>query len=104
MNDFLTDYIFRVKTEMNENTEQVIREFLLKEGYELGECTRANIEALQTILGRQGKRLRVEIFYKFTGDYNMQYLVLPFFEPLDYNTERIHIYNAMNLAEKGYIL
>ena len=100
--DFLSDYIFQVKTEMNEKTEQVIREFLLKEGYELGECTRANIEALQAVLAAQGKRLRVEIFYKFTGDYDMQYLVLPFFEPLDYSIKRSEIYNAMNLAEKGY--
>lgn len=100
--DFLSDYIFKVTTEMNENTEQVVREFLLKEGYELGECTTANFRALERVLAAQGKRLRVEIFYKFTGDYSLQYLVLPFFEPLDYSIKRSEIYNAMNLAEKGY--
>lgn len=102
MNDLLTDYLFQVRTEMNENTEKVVLEFLKKEGYELERVSHETLTALERILAAQNKKLRVEIFYKFTGDYNMQYLVIPFFEPVDVTVDRIELYKMLRLADQGY--
>lgn len=100
--DFLTRYIHKMSKEINDRAEAVVLEFLQKEGYNLTIVTHESIKALQRVLAAQNKRLRVETFYKFTGDTSVEYLVLPFFEPLDYPIGRRDVYNSMNLAEKGY--
>lgn len=100
--DILQEYIHKSVEQMNENIEQSVIEFLKKEGYELQEVSTQAVTALQEQLAAEGKRLRVEIFTKMSGNLTATMVVIPFFEPLDVVIQRAEIYKMFRLASQGY--
>ena len=87
----------------SEELDKVIINFLRNQGYEISDNPSIEeIEKLQEVLEAQGKRLRVEVFMKWSGKLSITSAILPFFEPIDQEISRVEIYRMLNLAEQGY--
>lgn len=100
--DLLQEYIHKSVKQMNEDIEKAVVEFLKKEGYELNEVSTQAVAALQEQLAAEGKRLKVEIFTKMSGNLTATMVVIPYFEPLDVAIQRAEIYKMFRLASQGY--
>lgn len=102
--DLISTYTAMMAEKQTQAIEKTILDFLKKEGYELKDTSIESVRTLEAVLAAQGKRLRVEYFYQFTGDATVKCLVLPFFEALDCPIPRESIYRMLDLEKKGYRL
>lgn len=100
--DLISTYTAMMAEKQTKAIEKTILDFLKKEGYELKDTSIESIRTLEAVLAAQGKRLRVEYFYKFNGDASITALCLPFFEALDCPIPRESIYRMLDLEKKGY--
>ena len=101
--DTLEKYIHEVSVQMREEVEQTIINFLRNEGYEISNYPDTQeVAALMKTFEAQGKRLRVEVFTKWSGKLSYTTAILPFFQPLDQEISRVEIYRMLSLAEQGY--
>ena len=102
--DIIQNYVHEVAVHMQEEIEQTIINFLRNEGYEISNYpSPQEIRELMETFEREGKRLRVEVFTKFSGKLSYTTAILPFFESLDgKEISRVEIYKMLNLAEQGY--
>ena len=101
--DVLQEYISECTKQMNNNIEREIIRFLQEEGYDVDESiTGQQVSALIKQFEAEGKRLRVEIFTKMSGNLTATMVVIPFFEPLDVVITRTEIYRMFRLASQGY--
>lgn len=101
--DIVQKYVHEVSVQMQNELEQTIINFLRKEGYEISDYpSPQDIQELLKLFEAQGKRLRVEVFTKWSGKLSYTTAILPFFEPIDQEISRVEIYRMLNLAEQGY--
>lgn len=101
--DIVQKYVHEVAVQMQYETEQTIINFLRNEGYEVSDNPDTQeVQELMKAIEAQGKRLRVEVFTKFSGKLSYTTAILPFFEPIDQEISRVEIYRMLNLAEQGY--
>lgn len=101
--DIVQKYVHEVSVQMQNELEQTIINFLRNEGYEISDYPDTQeVAALMKAFEAQGKRLRVEVFTKFSGKLSYTTAILPFFEPIDQEISRVEIYRMLNLAEQGY--
>ena len=101
--DLIEEYIHEVSVQMQNEVEQTIINYLRKEGYEVSDYPDTQeVRELMKTIEAQGKRLRVEVFTKWSGKLSFTTAILPFFQPLDQEISRVEIYRMLNLAEQGY--
>lgn len=101
--DLIQEYVHKMSVQQMFNLEQTIINFLRKEGYEVSDNpTPQEVKELQKTFEREGKRLRVEVFMKWSGKCTITSLALPFFEPVDQEISRVEIYRMLSLARQGY--
>lgn len=102
--DIVQKYVHEVTVQMQQELEQTIINFLRKEGYEVSDYpSPQEVRELMKAIEANGKRLRVEVFTKFSGKLSYTTAILPFFEPLDgKEISRVEIYKMLNLASQGY--
>lgn len=90
--------------DITKSTEKVLREFLIREGYNPDDIA-GTCEALQA----RGLSLRYEWFYKGAipadkDSFTVEAIVIPWLEPEGSWATREEIYHSMKLIDKGYIL
>ena len=101
--DLIEEYIHEVQIPMQEEIEQTIINFLRKEGYEVSNNpSPQEVRELQKAFEREGKRLRMEVFSKWSGSFTITTLILPFFEPIDRIISRDNVYQMFGLSSQGY--
>lgn len=101
--DIVQQYTHEVAIQMQHEIEQTIINYLRKEGYDIDDNpSPQDIKELMEFLESQGKRLRVEVFAKWSGNFTVTTAILPFFESIDKGISRREIYSMLNLAEQGY--
>ena len=102
--DIIQECIREYTEQQNNELEKTIINFLRKEGYEIEDNpSPQEINELMKLLEAQNKRLRVEVFMKWSGKLSVTTMILPFFEPLDgKEISRVEIYRMLNLARQGY--
>lgn len=101
--DILQSYIQECVEQQTIEVEKTIINFLRKSGYEIDDKPSPHeVNELLKLLEAQNKRLRVEIFQRFSGKCSITTAIFPFFEPIDQEISRVEIYRMLNLAEQGY--